>query len=74
MEELITQAFLHIGGDIAQNVYKGHYFLLGPDGQAILPQSWDYMIKPGWTITMRMWEQPVYMPHYGSGRIEMRKE
>lgn len=54
MEELIKQAFLHVDV-IGPHVQAGHYDLLGPDGEIILPQVWDKVIEPDWAITMHMW-------------------
>jgi hypothetical protein len=54
MEALIHQAFLHVDV-IGQHVHEGHYDLIGPDGEIILPQVWETMVKPDWSITMHMW-------------------
>jgi hypothetical protein len=37
MEELIKQAFLHVD-IIGPHVHQGHYSLIDPDGEIILPQ------------------------------------
>ncbi|TKA43095.1 hypothetical protein B0A54_06043 [Friedmanniomyces endolithicus] len=57
METLIKQAFLHVDV-IGEHVHQGHYDLTGPDGEIILPQVWDTMIKPDWEISMHMWPMP----------------
>lgn len=57
MEELIRQAFLHVDV-IGPHVQEGHYDLLGADGEIILPQVWETMIEPDWSITMHMWPMP----------------
>ena len=57
MEELIKQAFLHVD-IIGPHVHQGHYDLVGPDGEIILPQVWETMIQPDWSITMHMWPMP----------------
>ncbi|KAH6859006.1 hypothetical protein BKA58DRAFT_51878 [Alternaria rosae] len=57
MEELINQAFLHVDV-IGPHVHEGHYDLVGPDGEIILPQVWEEMIQPDWAITMHMWPMP----------------
>lgn len=57
MEELIKQAFLHVDV-IGPHVHQGHYDLVGPDGEIILPQVWETMVQPDWTITMHMWPMP----------------
>lgn len=57
MEGLIKQAFLHVDV-IGPHVHEGHYDLVGPDGEIILPQVWESMIQPDMTITMHMWPMP----------------
>ena len=57
MEGLIKQAFLHVD-KIGEHVHQGHYDLTGPDGEIILPQVWDTMVKPDWEITMHLWPIP----------------
>jgi hypothetical protein len=57
MEELIQQAFLHVEG-LGNHVAEGHYDLLGPHGEIILPLVWEDMIQPGWSLTMHMWPLP----------------
>jgi hypothetical protein len=57
MEELIKQAFLHVEV-IGPHVHEGHYDLVGPDGEIILPQVWETMVQPDWAITMHMWPMP----------------
>lgn len=57
MEELIKQAFLHVDL-IGPHVAQGHYDLVGPNGEIILPQVWETMVEPDWTVTMHMWPMP----------------
>lgn len=57
MKTLINQAFIHIA-DIGQHVHDGHYDLIGPGGEIILPQVWEFEIKPDWCITMHLWPIP----------------
>lgn len=57
MEDLIKQAFLHIE-IIGPHVAEGHYDLVGPNGDIILPQVWETVVEPDWTITMHMWPIP----------------
>lgn len=57
MEELIRQAFLHVEV-IGPHVAEGHYDLVGPTGEIILPQVWETVVEPDWTITMHMWPMP----------------
>ena len=54
MEYLIKEAFTHVEG-IGPHVDAGHYDLLGPQGEIILPHIWETVIEPDWTITMHMW-------------------
>ena len=57
METLIKQAFLHVDV-LGEHVHQGHYDLMGPDGEIILPQVWDTMIQPDWEVSMHMWPMP----------------
>lgn len=54
MEDLIKQAFAHVEV-IGPHVQEGHYDLIGPDGEIILPVVWEKTVQPGWQISMRMW-------------------
>jgi hypothetical protein len=54
MEGLIRQAFVHVDV-LGQHVMEGHYDLMGPDGEIILPQVWDATVKPDWDVSMHMW-------------------
>jgi hypothetical protein len=54
MEDLIKQAFLHVDM-IGPHVQAGHYDLIGPNGEIILPPVWDKVIEPDWQVTMHMW-------------------
>jgi hypothetical protein len=66
MQELIKQAFLHVDV-IGPLVAEGHYDLIGPNGEIILPQVWETMIEPDWSITMHMWPIPEKPPPPPSG-------
>ena len=57
MEKLIRQAFLHVDV-IGPHVHDGHYDLIGPDSQIILPQVWETMVQPDWAVTMHLWPMP----------------
>ena len=37
---------------------EGHYDLIGPNNEIILPGVWETVIEPDWTITMHMWPMP----------------
>ena len=54
MEDLIKQAFLHVEV-IGPHVQEGHYDLIGPNGEIILPSVWEKVVEPDWAITMHMW-------------------
>ncbi|KAL9078736.1 MAG: hypothetical protein Q9157_002351 [Trypethelium eluteriae] len=59
MEELICQAFVHVDV-IGPHVQDGHYDLMGPNAEIILPQVWESVVEPDMSITMHMWpiEEP----------------
>jgi hypothetical protein len=61
MEDLIRQAFLHVEV-IGPHVADGHYDLVGPSGEIILPQVWETVVEPDWSITMHMWPMPDAKP------------
>lgn len=54
MEELIQQATNHID-DFGPFIKEGHFDLVTPDGSSIIPSVWEQYIKPGCSLTMRMW-------------------
>jgi hypothetical protein len=54
MDELIKQAFIHVEV-IGPHVQEGHFDLIGPNGEIILPSVWERVIEPGWPVTMHMW-------------------
>ena len=64
MEDLIKQAFMHVD-QFSQHVADGHYDLIGPNGEIILPQVWETMIEPDWNVTMMMWPVPEKPPMHG---------
>lgn len=57
MEGLIKQAFLHVD-TVGPHVMEGHYDLIGPDNEIILPQVWEVVVKPGWEVMMELWPLP----------------
>ncbi|PQE06801.1 kinetoplast-associated KAP protein [Rutstroemia sp. NJR-2017a BBW] len=61
IEELIRQAFFHVE-IIGRHVQEGHYDLMNPAGEVILPQVWEDHVEPGWSISMSMWPMPDSMP------------
>lgn len=52
--DLICQAFAHIE-TLNAMVNDGRFDLVGPNGEGILPQTWDYLVEPGWRVAMQMW-------------------
>ncbi|ESZ94254.1 hypothetical protein SBOR_5388 [Sclerotinia borealis F-4128] len=54
IEELIKSAFLHVD-IIGPHVNEGHYDIMNPAGEVILPQLWEDHVQPGWEISMSMW-------------------
>ncbi|KJR84438.1 KAP-like kinetoplast-associated protein [Sporothrix schenckii 1099-18] len=54
MEELIKQAFVQVEA-IGPHVLEGHYDLIGPNGEIILPSIWEKVVQPDWSVTMHMW-------------------
>lgn len=57
MEQLIRQAFLHVE-TIGPQVQAGRYDLIGPNGEIILPQTWETFLEPDMAVTMHMWPMP----------------
>lgn len=57
MESLIVQAFAHVE-NLADHVNNGHYDLLGPDKEIIMPQYWDTTVEPDMHVTMMLWPLP----------------
>jgi hypothetical protein len=54
MEEVLNQAFRHVE-TLGRHVAEGHYDIISPRGEIILPSAWERVIEPGWSITMQMW-------------------
>ncbi|KAF4445872.1 transcription factor [Fusarium austroafricanum] len=65
MEELIKQAFLQVD-ILGPHIMEGHYDLLGPDGEIILPSVWGEMVQPGWVVTMQMWPM---VPKFATSKL-----
>lgn len=51
IEELVRLAFLHVV-IVGQRVNEGHYDILNPAGEVILPQLWEHYEQPGWEISI----------------------
>ncbi|KAJ4129843.1 hypothetical protein NW768_006813 [Fusarium equiseti] len=54
MEDLIKQAFMHVDV-LGRHVMEGHYDLIAPGGEIILPSVWEKVVQPDMAITMTMW-------------------
>lgn len=54
IERLIKEAFEQVD-DLVGHVIHGHYSLLCPRGEVILPLAWEDTIQPNWFIKMEMW-------------------
>ncbi|CAG8975184.1 hypothetical protein HYALB_00004245 [Hymenoscyphus albidus] len=50
IQELIKEAFLHVE-IIGPHVNEGHYDLIGPSGEIILPRTWETTIQEDWLIS-----------------------
>ncbi|KAI9646639.1 hypothetical protein NHQ30_004635 [Ciborinia camelliae] len=61
--ELIKAAFLHVD-IIGPHVKEGHYDIMNPAGEVILPQLWEDHVQPGWEISMSMWPIPGPKPSF----------
>ncbi|KAL6714174.1 hypothetical protein ACLMJK_008668 [Lecanora helva] len=56
---------------VGLKVFKKEYDILSPTGEIILPETWELLLQPGWTIGMRL--RPTqedgrvnHFPEYGS--------
>ncbi|KAL9054558.1 MAG: hypothetical protein Q9162_004114 [Coniocarpon cinnabarinum] len=54
MYNLIQQAFRQIE-NYDEEVANQHFDLIGPDGEIILPATWEVLVQPDWTVKMHMW-------------------
>ncbi|KAI0187785.1 hypothetical protein F4808DRAFT_468407 [Astrocystis sublimbata] len=54
MKQFIKQMFLHVE-IIGPHVQAGHYDIINPRGNFVLPQAWKYSIRPTESYTMHMW-------------------
>lgn len=61
MKATIIEASKHISGR-EMDIMDDHYDILGSNGDIILPGLWSNTIKPGETVTMRMWPQSPSVP------------
>ena len=55
MENLIKRSFSHVDS-LNSQIFRGSYDILSPTGEIILPEIWDSVVKPGWTVDLRFWD------------------
>ncbi|KAK3386452.1 hypothetical protein B0H63DRAFT_467816 [Podospora didyma] len=55
MSKLIRESFAH-SSEETRGVIDGSYDLIGPNGEIILKTLWESLVKPGWEVSMKMWE------------------
>lgn len=61
---MIKQAFLHVEV-IGYEVRQGYHDLIGPDDSIISPVLWKQVVKPGMSISMKIWPEGSYKPLSG---------
>lgn len=54
MEEHLRQVFI-ISKTIGPQIAQSRFYILGPDGDIILPQFWDMLVEPDWNVTLDIW-------------------
>ncbi|KAG6361848.1 hypothetical protein INS49_010077 [Diaporthe citri] len=64
MKATLIEAFNHVR-EIGPHVIEGHFDLLTPNGDRILPHLWSTTIKPGASISMKMWPDTPLRGFYG---------
>ena len=47
---------------IGPHVAEGHYDLVGPHNEIIMPSVWETVVEPNWEISMHMWPIPEPKP------------
>ena len=55
MENLIKRSFSHVES-VDSRIFRGRYDILSPEGEIILPEIWDSVIRPGWVVELRFWD------------------
>lgn len=55
MEERINYCFQHERDQIVSHIADGRYDLVAQDGVIYFPANWEKTIRPGDSITMRLW-------------------
>ncbi|KAK3899676.1 hypothetical protein C8A05DRAFT_36702, partial [Staphylotrichum tortipilum] len=54
-EDLLRQSFTR-ADSVPREVREGRFDLVDPDGSVIIPSVWDLSVRPGWSVTMRLWK------------------
>ena len=62
MQRLVYIAFRNYE-TLEPYVKRGEYDLLDLESNTILPSTWKYMVRPGWSLTMRMWPRKELLEH-----------
>ena len=52
----------------------GHYDLVGPNGEIILPLHWEELVRPDWAVSMHMWPIPEPQPPASPGHRLMSRQ
>lgn len=53
-ENLLRQSLAR-ADSLPREVKEGRFDLVAPDGSVILSTIWDYSVRPGWSVTIRLW-------------------
>ena len=49
----MKRSFSHVES-LNSQVFRGSYDILSTTGEIILPEIWDSVVKPGWTVELRL--------------------
>lgn len=71
MEGLIKRAFLDVEV-LGPQVQRGEFNLIGPNGNLLIPRTWEKDIQPGFEVTMVLWPDNDYMGGHSSGSNGIR--
>ena len=39
---------------VSSKIYQKEYHMLSPNGEIILPETWNRLVKPDWVVEMRL--------------------
>ena len=54
-ENLLRQSLARADAPLPSEVKEGRFDLVAPDGSVILPSTWDFSVRPGWSVRIRLW-------------------